>query len=250
MDIKTVKIIENLGLESKEARAYLAALELGGASVLEIAKKANIERVNTYYVLESLEQKGLVYESKRGKGRKFYAIGPDKFIEQVQEKVSDFHGILPDLRAIENRKENKPKIRYFEGIEGIKQAYADTLRIDAKNEEILSVATAVGVYSYLGDWIGKYLEKRIQKGIHIRAIIEDSDEARTHKDNDREELRVTKLVPKEKFPFKNEINIYGNKVMIASYADLMAAVIESQDVAETQRAFFELAWEGAERYAQ
>ena len=82
----------------------------------------------------------------------------------------------------------------------------------------------------------------------MRAIVEDSELGRKHKEQDKEELRKTRLVPKEKFPFKNEINIYGDKVMIASYADLMAVVLESKDVAQTQRAFFELAWEGAAAY--
>ena len=55
MDAKLQKILENFGLEAKEARVYLAALEVGGGGVLEISRKANVERVNTYYVLDRLD---------------------------------------------------------------------------------------------------------------------------------------------------------------------------------------------------
>lgn len=71
---------------------------------------------------------------------------------------------------------------------------------------------------------------------------------REHQKNDRKENRVTRLVPKDKFPFSNEINIFGNKVMIASFKDQIGVIIESADVARTQRAIFELAWLGTEKY--
>jgi len=50
--------------------------------------------------------------------------------------------------------------------------------------------------------------------------------------------------------FSNEINIFANKVMIASFKDQIGVIIESADVAKTQRAVFELAWLGAEKYNQ
>lgn len=78
MNYQITKIIENLGLESKEARVYLAALEISGGSVLEISRKANVERVNTYYVLDALAKKGIIYESSHGNTKKFYAISPQK----------------------------------------------------------------------------------------------------------------------------------------------------------------------------
>ncbi len=62
---------------------------------------------------------------------------------------------------------------------------------------------------------------------------------------DKEELRQCRLIDIEKFPFKNQINIFGNKIMIASYRDQMGVIIESKEIADTQRAIFELAWLGA-----
>lgn len=161
--------------------------------------------------------------------------------------MDDYKKILPELISIENSNETKPKIRFYEGIDGIKQVYAETLNI-AQGEEILSIATAVEIYAYLENWVPKLVAKRVKKGIKMRAIVEDSELAHKHKANDKAELRATRLVPSDKFPFKNEINIFGNKVMIASYRDQMGIIIESKDVADTQRAFFELAWEGAEKY--
>lgn len=248
MDIKLAKVIENLGLEQKEARVYLAALELGGGSILEIARKANVERVNTYYVVEAMMSKGVIFESKRGKSKKFFAITPAKLEQMIEARMADLRRIMPELVSIENSRETKPRIRFYEGMEGIKQVYNETLEVE-RGGEILSIAPATEIYAYMdADWIPYYLEKRAKKGITMRAIAEDSELARKHQANDKQELRETRLVPVDKFYFKNEINIFNNKVMMASYRDQMGVIIESHDVADTQRAFFELAWVGADAY--
>lgn len=248
MNYKLAKIIEDLGLEQKEARVYLAALELNGAGVLDISRKANVERVNTYYIIDALVKKGIIYESKRSKHKKFYAIGPSKLEEMVLGRLESFRRVMPELFSIENSRENKPTIKFYEGEEGIKQAYRETLEVESGGE-ILSIAPATEIYAHMDvEWIKSYLEKRVKNGITMRAIAEDSEFACKHKDNDKAELRQTRIVPSDKFYFKNEINIFNNKIMIASYRDQMGVIIESQDVAETHKAFFELAWEGAATY--
>jgi sugar-specific transcriptional regulator TrmB len=248
MNTKLIQIIENLGLEAKEARVYLAALELGGASVLEISKKANVERVNTYYVLGRLAQRGIIYESTKGRSKAFFAIDPKKLESMVQTRLEDYRNVLPELITIENANDTKPKIRFYEGKEGIKQVFDETLRLKP-DTEILAIATASGIYASMESWTDWYLKTRVKKGIRVRAIVEASAEGIEHQKIDERELRTTRLVPQEKFPFRSEINIFGDKVMIASFRDQMGVIIESRDLAVTQRAFFELAWEGAGNYS-
>lgn len=246
MDAKLQQILENLGLEAKEARIYLATLEVGGGGVLEISRKANVERVNTYYVLDRLIKQGLVYESSRGQNRAFMAISVDKLEGIMQSRLEDLQKSMPILRSIENSNEVKPKISFYEGVEGIKRVFEETLKLKA-GEEIVAIVTVEHMYETMQDWVPKYLEKRIKKGITMRVIAEDSEQARVHANNDKNELRESVLVDKDKFPFSNEINIFGDKMMIASYKDLMGVIIESREVANTQRAFFELAWLGAKQ---
>ncbi len=59
-------------------------------------------------------------------------------------------------------------------------------------------------------------------------------------------------MPAKDFDFTNEINIYDHKVAICSFdsglrgdRDMFGVIIESKEVAETQRQIFEMAW----RYA-
>jgi len=54
-------------------------------------------------------------------------------------------------------------------------------------------------------------------------------------------------VPKDKYSFSPEIDIYDNKVMIASWKDKMGIIIESKEIADAMKKVYELAWAEAKR---
>src|SRR5437879_6580616 len=81
-----IKQLVEFGLSEKEAKVYLALLELELASVSEIAKTAAINRSSTYVVLESLKKKGLVSTSEDKKVQKYIAISPDMLLVEAKEK--------------------------------------------------------------------------------------------------------------------------------------------------------------------
>lgn len=60
-------------------------------------------------------------------------------------------------------------------------------------------------------------------------------------------IPLNTLKPLTSLYIKNpgEINIFANKLAIISFKEQMGVIIESADVAKTQRAIFELAWLGA-----
>jgi len=241
------KIIQNLrelGLSENEVKVYLATLELGGGLASEISKKAGVERVNTYHLLNQLILEGLVYKGERKNTLIFVAQGPAKLEAKAIEKLSSIRKILPELSALENLNQVKPKVGYFEGVEGIKQVFEDTLDLP-KGAETLAYSYHKLDNQYLSEYIKDYIPRRVKKGITQRCIIERSEESLELMKGDKAELRECRLIDIEKFPFKNQINIYGDKMFIASYRDLMAVVIESKEVVDTQKAIFELAWIGA-----
>jgi len=52
------------------------------------------------------------------------------------------------------------------------------------------------------------------------------------------------LVSPEKFDFTNEINIYDDKVAIISFKnELIGMIIESTEIANSQRAIFNMCWQ-------
>jgi len=153
--------LEQFGLNGRKADVYLAALELGSASVIDISKKASVKRTTCYDILQDLMRDGLISETVRGKKRLFVGEEPEKIQRQLKHKERLFSEILPQLQSIHNVRGSKPKIRFYEGKEGLKEVYGDTLKY---NGEILGFAS-YDVVNTLGlDWADEYLKKRIKKG--------------------------------------------------------------------------------------
>jgi len=235
--------LQALGLNQKEAKIYLASLELGLTTIQNIAKKAQIKRSTVYEIMEDLIRQNLITVIPKGKKRFFLAAEPAKLAELISQKQKILNKMMPELEALSKVSPIKPKIRFYEGEEGIKTVYADTIK---ENKEILAfTAVGVGYKSPLIDFLTKqYVQQRTAKKIMAKVIAPDSSLAKEYKKRDAKEYRQTKLVPEKDYPFSIEINIYGNKVAFISYKseELMAVIIESKEIAKTMGLIHKFFW--------
>ena len=234
--------MEQFGLMGKKANVYLATLELGSSTVIEIAKKASVKRTTCYDILQDLMTEGLISETNKGKKRLFVGEDPEKIQRNLKNKERLFSEILPQLQSIHNIRGAKPKIRFYEGKEGLKEVYDDTLK---HNGELLAFAS-YDVVNVLGmDWADEYLKKRVKKNIYARAIAPSSQVLiKDFIDKDQEHRRTTKLIDHKKYPFSIEINIYGHqKVALMSSKEEMGLIIEGAEIHNTMKLIFELIWD-------
>lgn len=235
--------LEKIGLTSKEAKIYLTLLEINESHPSTISKKSGVKRPTTYVILEQLREKGLVsYLQKNGKTL-FRAIDPRKLLEEEKNKMSLIEESLPELISLNSKYGIRPQMSIFEGKNGLIQIMEDTL---TTTEPLLcwcDVEIATG--TLLSDYFPVYLKKKIQRKIFLKGIFTHNKGGLKHKKNGKEELREVHLIPKEKFPFKNEINIYDDKVAIISHQDSIGIIIQNQSIADTQKAIFNLGFEYA-----
>lgn len=247
------QVLQEFGLSERQAKVYLAVLGLGEASVSQIAEKAQIERTGTYYVLESLKLNGLISRFQKIKTDRYVAADPKEILNISKKKEKLIEEFLPEFKAFQGLAGAKPHVRLYEGIEGIKAVWQKTL--EKKNTGILSFSgyrlaeeTALFYGKEYLEWGLKHIKDRADRKIFTRVITEDSEQARRRQKLDEEEYRQMRMVPKEKFLFRNEINILDDWVAVTSYKELMALVIESKEFTETMKNIFELCWDGAEKY--
>lgn len=241
-----------LGFSAKEAVVYLALLELGPSTTSEISRLAKINRTTGYDILESLVSEGLVNPIGETKIQKFVAENPDKVIvflenkiKKGEERLKQAYDLLPELFSVYNVKE-KPKVKFYEGIERLKEAFQDTL---SAKVEIVGYAVGTDAFKAVGEeYLRDYFKKRVAKNIKVRVIAPDDIDTLKVTAKDKEELRESLIVPKDKFYFTTETNIYNNKVLIMSWKEKFAVVIESKEIADAQKKVFELAWLGARQF--
>jgi len=237
MDLK--EILRQFNLNKKEASIYLAALELGITTASEIAKKAQIQRTYFYDLSRGLIKLGLLKQISKGKKRMFNALKPEELLELQKQRLKQLEKALPEFEAIHNTSGQKPKVFYYEGLDGMIQINDDALRYQGERVAF----TTPSFWTKEQEKIGKeFMKKRTALGNKIRVIGEVSEEAFDLKKRDKEELRETRMLPKDIFSSKVAIKIYGNHTSIVDYKENFGFIIESSEVAKTLKMIFEIVW--------
>ncbi len=236
------------GFPENESKVFLVLLELGKGTVTQITRKAGLNRTTGYDILDNLVAKGLASISGKEPKQEYLAETPDKIVLLLEKELNDkeiqlkkIKSVLPEMKSLHNVA-GRPKVRFYEGISGLKDVYEDTL---TSHEQIRAYANVNEMHEALIGYFPKYYERRVGKGISIRTIIPDSPIGKNRASKDKEEMRESILVPAEKYNFSPEINIYDNKVMIASWRERLGIIIESAEIADAMKKIYELAWIGA-----
>lgn len=229
------KDLKESGFKDKEIDIYLSALELGSASAWEITKKAGLKRTSFYDASQHLIKQGLLIQTYKGKKKYYLAADPEKLIGAEKNKLERLEKSLPYLKSIYNLSGVKPKIRFYEGIDGLKEINNDTLR---HNGEILVFSTP----KFLDEDGQDFIKKRIEAKIPVRIIIPASKEAIEQKGLDKKEFRETKMLPQTVFTSNVRIGMYENKIFIVNHKEKFGLIIESSDIVEPLKKIFELIW--------
>ncbi len=252
-------ILNKIGLNDKEGEVYLALLELGSQPASIIGKKAGINRSTTYLVLESLIKKGYVNQHVRADVKYFTAADPKTILQdlnkkekEMEEYKNEFEELLPEFYSLINPLSIKPKVKFYEGEEGIKRAMEDTLTAKEPIRAWGAYNSWMSASKNLQNFIHQYAKQRIDKyKIPVRVLIEDTKAVRNFFNKEyptlskRKNLLIeAKWMPNDIMEFKNEINIYDDKVSIVSLAknELLGVVFESHEIAKTHKAIFDMAW--------
>ncbi len=243
------KILQKLGMTAAEIKIYLKLLELGSSSAGGLSKRLEENRTSTYSLLQSLQKKGLVSYAIQHGVKNFVPMDPSILVNSYVEGASSLKKLLPELAAIYNTSPKKPKITFYEGVNGIKQLCEILLEVPGSTR-----------YSFMGvdertvhPEIEKYFEqdfinRRIKLGIKFRAIVTgEIPFASGHEKTDDKQLRELRRVDPKKFPMNIQIDIFPrNKVAIYSYnkEEMMGVIIEHESFYLTMKTVFQLAWVG------
>jgi sugar-specific transcriptional regulator TrmB len=245
-----VSELEALGFTAEESKVYFALLQLGSSYVSAIARRAEVHRVVCYKVLEQLATLGLVSSFLKNKIRHYAIESPTILLRKERERYERAEKLLPELLSITNALAYKPKIQYYEGLEGMKNIFEETLKATGEMVGYTNLEALPKVIPE--DFLRDYAKRKVARRIKSRMLSPHTPAALRYlqsyypKGFDRSLVEILFVNPRE-FLFEYEITIYGNNVAILSLNpdERMGLIIESPVYARTQRAAFQLAWLGA-----
>lgn len=241
-------------LTEKEIRVVQRSLAIGPQPASAIARQAELPRNTTRSILDGLVKKGIMVKTKRantqyyGVERKENLVRAVKYKKLRMEEESQRQLELLELYGDEltNREwaKSRPRITFYEGTDGLEKVYEDTL---TAKDGIRSWASFEGMHGGMPEYFKTYYARRAGKNIPIRSIHPDCALAREKQQHDADEMRESRLVPADRYDWIPEIQVYGNKVNIASWKEKLGIIIESEEIAKALEAVFELSWLGAEK---
>ncbi len=245
--------LKQIGLSDKEAKVYFAALELGSGTIQQIAQRAGINRITGHVIVENFLKRGLMSFVEKNNRRFFSVSSPDILLRSLRRELSEIENreetlldILPKLNSFFESNGSKPKVRFYEGFEGLKVVREDLLRSQAKVAR--GFVSLDDLFKMFPEHESEYTTRRVKRGIKSKVLYTTKFGQRADA-NDESKLREARFLPQEKFPLASEITIYGDKVaIIPLLGKPVGVVIENEAIASTMKAIFELAWQGAEKY--
>jgi sugar-specific transcriptional regulator TrmB len=236
-------------VNEKERRVFAALQKLQTATVQELATETLINRTALYHTLDLLKKKGLVTEVKRNYTTVFQALSPIDFDIWSKTKLLALQKELNEIKTtIVKQQPSKPnlysQIRYYEGVNAVKNLYYNTLR-DNDEKEILAITDYSKAYGTLNDFFEEeYFPDRVQKGINVKSLLSKSPLGKRDVARQKELLREMRFNDVFK-DFGIEINIVHNKVIIVAFDEQkpMGIMIKNPTISEAFRRIFSFIWE-------
>ncbi len=245
----TALILSRLGVTEIEQRVYLQGITSPPLVVSALAKLTGLTRSNAYNVIESLEEKGLCWNLGAEYGRKIMFAGPEKLLSLHSEKLSDLKKLEADVKKLSEslgKKKYKgpivqPRVQYFEGTEGVKKLYRDSL---TSKEKLVRTAVYEGIYERFGkEYVTNYIKDRSKWGIKNKILYAESLEGFNKKyEADPTNNREVRIPPKS-INFDSMIMIYDSRVAIITMAhEIFGTLFESVDFSNTMKGWFDTIW--------
>lgn len=246
-------LVRSFGLDEKEAKVYLACLQLGKDTAFRIAKKASIKRSTAYAKLNDLNIKGLILVSKQSKATVYQAVHPKKLLELMDFRREQINTALPSLTALFADAPYSPHIEILEGAPGL--LAVNERIVDYAQEHPTEEILAFGCIEYLTLDNARFtaqLTGRVRNmSIRTRQLLNADSSARKiqkmlhqgkSKNTQRHQIRVL-----QNTQLHNDNVIYGNTLCIFSTVkeNSFVLLMQNAEVAQTYKALFEIAWQNA-----
>lgn len=247
MKIDLETILGSLHLPAPSQKIYRELLEHGETTARYLSEKLGITRPSTYDHLALLAKRGLVV--KKEKENKTYFAADDVHhiqraleyeIGKLEERKYIFTTMLPSL--LKEAKTEPPKIKFYEGKEGLAYLVHDVLW--CKGKTVYTLWPYEEMLKILGkDMLVRFNDRRMQERITIHALWHHGSKRKDdHIWTSKDVLTERRHAP-EDVSFRMGYTIYGDKVsFISSSREVFGFVVQSKDFAELMESQFKVLW--------
>lgn len=240
------QLLEQVGLNDSQSQVYIHLIEHAPITPPVLAKNLDMKRTNAYALLDQLVDSGLAIKKDVNKKLTFWPTNPVHLQnlarakrKEAEENEKHIEAMMPSLQTFFFKHSGQPGIRFYQGIDGIKEIYEDTLRT---KEDIYVIRSPFDQDLMTTEFYLDYKQCRADLGITTHMINPDNDPEYWNSETDRQHCLQRSVIDKEMYTADAEISAYGNKVAIISFGkEAVGMILESKQAAEGYRQLFKLA---------
>ncbi len=245
-------ILTSINIPPSAQEIYLALLANGKATARTLSHRTGVTRTSVYDYIKILRAKGLVVE-RSIEGTTLFEIGDARQLSilldgQAEELHAQQDFLAKNLTTLIDKSQSlQPKVRFFEGQDGVKQLLKDILWHD--DTTLYLYWPYEDMLDFLGeDFLLWFSARRKTHNIPIKTIwghptgkIKESIFADDGKDVERRYL-IQKKVSSMGYI------IYDNKVaFMSSCKESFGFIVESVEFAGLQKMQFDILWQTAKK---
>ena len=233
-------------MNEKEAKLYIVVLEAGEIPLGRAAQKAKLKRSTVYSLVDGLKKKGVLSTLKKNGIVHVSALSPRLLIERFEHSAEQAKSVLPGLLDLAYASPIKPRLRFYDGMEGLKQILFEA---SSSKEDYIGFID----YTLMPKELYKYITTKVapqrkKNGILVRLLMPRNET------NKRIKKEYTQSIEHRlvEFPSRKnhiEILLYENsKIGFLSFVknEMFGVVLDSEAIHQTLKDLFFLIWEGAD----
>lgn len=244
-----IEFVQKMGFSLEAAKVYQALVLRGAMSLSELSRESGVERTRLYRQVPDWVAQGLLQELLAYKSRRYAAVEPAMLASKLGEqkkRIEELELQLPEIEKLANEtmSKQKTKVKYYRGIEGIKQILWNESK--ARSE-------VVGyTYRNLIEVVGKeffeeYARELEKNKVKMRDLRADAFMESTKSESFvRRHIEHSgwRYLPDSTMRLTHNLDVHDDVVAMYYWDDndVWGVEIQNARMAEMQRSIFETLW--------
>lgn len=244
-----------LGLEHEIADMYLALYTHGPQTISELSRNAKVERTRIYRLIDKLMASNLIeVESHYKRGIiKAAPIANLRILisqkEQELKSLQDELGLIEQVLSRNDLSNSATRVQFYQGPEGVKQMFWNQT---GSRTEAVSILRENMQTKTNEKFFERWAHTCNEQNLHFRSIVSDTflaSQKQWYAKHDNEKLThwQGRYLAPNAFPIRHNTVIYSDVTSYFNWKnnEIFGIEIYNQDIADAQRAFFEMLWQTA-----
>jgi hypothetical protein len=247
--------LKKLGLEPEVADIYLALHAYGPQSISQLSRNSGVERTRIYRMLGLMQKATIIEVEIHNKRSVVKAADIGNLQSLLSKREQELRVLEKELRELEGSfsrttlSNSQTKVHFYPGLDGNKQMFWNQTHA---RSEILAI-----LYQHMQNksnsaFFERWVRRCNEQNLRFRAIA-SQDFIKTQKSwlasRDIERLKrwEARYIDRQIFPISHSVVTYNDVVAYYNWknGEIFCIEVLNQEIANSQRAFFEILWRQA-----